>query len=129
MVEEVQKAWTLLNTPIRFQGMMQETTFMCAPTNIYLDYIRNTCVEEVATATRVQPRSYSGVHCISTLLLLKVYYICSHFSFQLPALYYDFLFQILCILFTLPLFPICTLSFPFFSVLLALTFKNRASYI
>jgi len=41
---------------------MQRTAFMCAPTNIYLDYTRNTCVEEVATATRVQPRNYSGVH-------------------------------------------------------------------
>jgi hypothetical protein len=81
IVAEVQKAWTPLNTPIRFQGVMEGTTFMCAPTNIYLDYTRNTCVEEVATATRVQTRSYSRMH-LDTFLSYVLFYL---FTFQFPT--------------------------------------------
>jgi hypothetical protein len=51
---------------------------MCAPTNIYLDYTRNTCVGEVATATTAQPRSYFAMHLDTSLS----YILFSLFTFQ-----------------------------------------------
>ena len=54
---------------------------MCAPTNIYLDYTGNTCVEVVATATRVQPRSYSRMR-LDTFLSYVLFYL---FTFQFPT--------------------------------------------
>jgi hypothetical protein len=78
---EVKKAWTLLSTSIRFQGVMQRTTFICAPTNICLDYTRNTSVGEVTTATRVQPPSYFEMH-LGTSLSYVLFY---PFAFQFLA--------------------------------------------
>lgn len=68
---------------------MQGTAFMCAPTNIYLDYIRNTCVEEVATATRLQQGSYSGVH----LDIFHSYVLFRQSTFQFPT--FSFLLRFL----------------------------------
>jgi hypothetical protein len=97
---------------------------MCAPTNIYLDYARNTCVGKVATATRVHTGSYFGTH-LHTSLSHLLFYLFT-LRFQLPALYYDFLFHTLCILFILSLLP--TLHFQSLRSLCSFHFEAPTHY-